>query len=167
MWACAACFRCSRSCCSPRSWSCPGRLRRRDAHLQGAAVQEQTIRHHNASNGSDLSKDTFSTELRLFAIGTVIGFPDNTPMGTMEFNWGPLNGNCSSSAAGCSGTTNINTFTKLPGGTLTAGGQNVSLSKGIVVPIQSGTGIFKGATGSIDIAPASIAEDVFNLKLPA
>lgn len=130
-------------------------------------VQEQTIRHHNASNGSDLSHDTFSTQLRLYAIGTVIGFPDNTPMGTMEFNWGPLNGNCSSSAAGCSGTTNINTFTKLPGGTITAGGQHVSLSKGIVVPIQNGTGIFKGATGSIDIAPAATAEDIFNLVLPA
>ena len=129
-------------------------------------IQEQTVRHHLASNGTDMSKDTFSTQLRLFAIGTVIGFPDNTPMGTMEFTWGPLNGSCSSSAGGCSGTTNISTFTKLPGGTLTAGGKNVSLSKGIIVPIQTGTGIFKGATGSIDIAPASIAEDVFNLTLP-
>ena len=130
-------------------------------------IQEQTIRHHKASNGSDLSHDTFSTQLRLFAIGTVIGFPDNTPMGTMEFNWGPLNGNCSSSVAGCSGTTTINTFTKLPGGTLTAGGQHVSLSKGIIVPIVNGTGIFKGATGSIDIAPSAVAEDVFSITLPA
>jgi len=129
-------------------------------------IQEQTVRHHKASNGSDLSHDTFSTQLRLFAIGTVIGFPDNTPMGTMEFNWGPLNGSCSSSVAGCSGTTNITTFTRLPGGTLTAGSQHVSLSKGIIVPIVNGTGIFKGATGSIDIAPASVAEDVFNLTLP-
>ena len=130
-------------------------------------VQEQTVRHHKPANGADLSQDTFSTQLRLYAIGTVIGFPNNTPMGTMEFNWGPLNGNCSASAAGCSGTTNISTFTKLPGGTITAGSQHVSLSKGIIVPIESGTGIFKGATGSIDIAPSSVAEDVFNLTLPA
>jgi hypothetical protein len=129
-------------------------------------IQEQTVRHHKASNGSDLAHDTFSTQLRLYAIGTVIGFPDNTPMGTMEFNWGPLSGNCSSQAAGCSGTTNISTFTKLPGGTITAGSPHVSLSKGIIVPIQGGTGIFKGATGSIDIAPAAVAEDIFNLTLP-
>jgi hypothetical protein len=87
-------------------------------------------------------------------------------MGRMSFTWGPLHGECSSSAAGCNGTTNIFTVTSLPGGTISAGGNNVSLSKGIVVPVTSGTGIFKGVKGTIQIAPASVAEDVFNLKLP-
>jgi hypothetical protein len=56
--------------------------------------------------------------------------------------------------------------TKLPGGTITAGGKNVSLAHGLIVPIESGTGIFKGASGSIAIAPAGVAEDVFTIKLP-
>jgi hypothetical protein len=130
-------------------------------------VQEQTVRHHNSADGDNHVNDTFSTSLRLFAIGKVLGFPDKTPMGRMAFNWGPLSGSCSSSASSCNGTTNINTVTKLPGGTITAGGNHVSLSKGIVVPVQSGTGVFKGATGTIAIAPASVAEDVFTLRLPA
>ena len=50
---------------------------------------------------------------------------------------------------------------------ITAGSPHVSLAKGIIVPILIGTGIFKGATGSIDIAPAAVAEDIFNLTLPA
>jgi hypothetical protein len=130
-------------------------------------IQEQTIRHHKSSDGEDHTNDTFSTQLRLFTIVSTLGISPNTPIGTMEFNWGPLNGSCTTSGSGCSGTTNITTFTKLPGGTLTAGGKNVSLSKGIIVPVTIGTGIFKGATGTIDIAPSSVAEDVFNLKLPA
>ena len=130
-------------------------------------IQEQTVRHHKSSDGDDHTNDTFSTELRLFTIVSTLGISPNTPIGTMEFNWGPLNGSCTTSGSGCSGTTNITTFTKLPGGTLTAGGKNVSLSKGIIVPVTVGTGIFKGATGTINIAPASEAEDVFNLKIPA
>ena len=73
----------------------------------------------------------------------------------------------SSSAAGCKGTTNITTVTKLPGGTIVADGKNVSLAHGLVVPITSGTGIFKGVTGTVAIAPAGMAEDVFNLTLPS
>jgi hypothetical protein len=128
-------------------------------------IQEATIRHQHPPAGDP--GDTFSTTLKLYAISTVLGFPDGTPMGRMAFTWGPLHGVCSSSVAGCNGTTNIFTVTSLPGGTITAGGKNVSLSKGIVVPVTAGTGIFKGVKGSIQIAPASVAEDVFNLVLPA
>ena len=127
-------------------------------------IQEATYRHSHPPAGDP--GDTFSTTLRLFAIGDVLGFPNNTPMGTMAFTWGPLNGACSTAAAECSGTTNLQTVTRLPGGTITANGTNVSLSKGLVVPIQSGTGIFKGVTGSIEIAPQGVAEDVFHLKMP-
>jgi hypothetical protein len=128
-------------------------------------IQEQTFRHPHPPDGND--GDTFSTTLRLFSIGTVLGVGDGTPIGTMSFNWGPLNGSCSSSAAGCSGTTNLQTITKLPGGTITAGGKNVSLAKGLIVPVVSGTGIFKGVGGSIAIAPGLDPEDVFKLTLPA
>ena len=127
-------------------------------------VQEATYRHPHPPDGN--AGDTFSTTLRLFAIGNVLGFPDKTPMGTMAFTWGPLNGACSTAAASCSGTTNLLTVTKLPGGTITANGLNVSLAHGLVVPIQSGTGIFKGVKGTISIAPQGVAEDVFNLVMP-
>jgi hypothetical protein len=127
-------------------------------------IQEATYRHPHPPAGDP--GDTFSTTLRLFAIGNVLGFPNNTPMGTMAFTWGPLNGSCSTTAAECSGTTNLQTMTRLPGGTITANGMNISLSKGLIVPIQSGTGIFKGVTGSIEIAPQGVAQDVFHLKMP-
>lgn len=128
-------------------------------------VQEETIRHPHPPAGN--AGDTFSTTLRLNAVGSVLGFPAGTPMGTMAFNWGPLSGSCSSSSASCSGTTNIQTVTRLPGGTITAGSNNISLSDGIVVPVQSGTGIFKGVSGTIQIAPLGVAVDVFHLKMPA
>jgi hypothetical protein len=130
-------------------------------------VQEQTVRHHKASDGPDHSNDTFSTTLKLMPIGTVVGFPDKTPKATMGFEWGPLKGNCSSFVPRCDGTTNVNTFTSLPGGTLTAGGKHVSVSNGIILAVKVGTGIFKGAKGTIDIAPASAHEAVFTLTLPA
>jgi hypothetical protein len=130
-------------------------------------VQEQTVRHHKASDGSDHSRDTFSTTLQLTPIGTVAGFPDKDPSATMGFEWGPLRGNCSSFVPRCAGTTTIHTVTRLPGGTLTAGGKNVSVANGIVVPVEVGTGIFKGARGTVEIAPASAHEAVFTLLLPA
>ena len=58
-------------------------------------------------------------------------------------------------------------MTRLPGGTITAGSNNVSLSDGIIVPVRSGTGIFKGVTGTIQIAPLGVAVDVFHLVMPA
>jgi hypothetical protein len=129
-----------------------------------SVVQEATYRHPHPPPGD--AGDTFSTTLRLNAIGTVLGFPDGTPMGAMSFTWGPLNGSCSTAAVGCSGTTTITTLTRLPGGTITAGAKNVSLSNGIVVPVESGTGIFKGVTGRISIAPGDIPIEVFTLVLP-
>ena len=126
-------------------------------------IQEATYRHVHPPGHAN---DTFSTMLRLNAIGTVLGFPGGTPMGTMAFNWGPLNGSCSSSSASCSGTTNIQTVTTLPGGTITAGSSHVNVSNGITVPVESGTGIFKGVSGTIQIAPSGNAVDVFHLVVP-
>ena len=128
-------------------------------------IQEETLRHPHPPAGN--AGDTFSTTLRLNAVGSVLGFPPGTPMGTMAFTWGPLSGSCSSSAASCSGTTNIQTVTRLPGGTITAGSNNISLSDGIIVPVQGGTGIFKGVSGTIQIAPLGVAVDVFHLVMPA
>jgi hypothetical protein len=112
-----------------------------------------------------LPNATYQTQLRLFAIGPTLGKNDGQFLGTMEFTW-KLHGVCSSSAASCSGTADLVTVTKLPGGTISAAGKGLSISKGFIVPIQSGTGTFKGVSGTIDIAPNGQAEDVFNLTLP-
>ena len=131
--------------------------------FQVTLVQEATVRHPHPPAGD--AGDTFSTVLKLNAIGTVLGFPNGTPMGTMAFTWGPLNGSCSSNAAECSGTTTILTTTKLPGGTITANGINVSLSHGIILPVQGGTGIFKGVKGTVYVAPGGNHLDVFKLVM--
>jgi hypothetical protein len=127
-------------------------------------VQEATIRHAHPPVGD--AGDTFSTVLKLNAIGSVLGLPNGTPMGSMAFTWGPLNGSCSSNAAECSGTTNILTLTKLPGGTITANGIHISLANGIILPVQSGTGIFTGVKGTVFVAPGGDHVDVFKLQMP-
>ena len=115
--------------------------------FQVRLIQEATYRHQHPPAGDP--GDSFSTTLRLFAVGNVLGFPNNTPMGTMAFMWGPLKGgSCSTAAASCSGTTNLETTTRLPGGTITANGINISLTHGLIVPIQSGTGHLQGRHGN-------------------
>ncbi len=129
-------------------------------------IQEATYRHPHPPAGD--AGDVFATKLRLFADGTVLGFKDGTPMGTMAFSWWFTGSfSCGSAAPGCKGTTNLRTVTKLPGGTITAGGNNVSLARGLVVPIQSGTGIFKGVKGTVTIAPGEVPEDIFSVVLPS
>ena len=125
--------------------------------------QQATYRHDNPPAGD--AGDTFSTTLLLYASGDVLGYPDGTPMGKMLFTWGPLKGSCSTTAASCTGTPNLQTVTRLPGGTITANGTNIPVANGLVVAVQGGTGIFKGVRGTISIAPQGVAEDVFNLKM--
>ena len=109
--------------------------------------------------------DVFSTTLTIFADGPELGRPANSKLGSMVFSY-TMHGSCSSTGAGCNGTTNIDTKTTFPGGTLTADGLKVPLGHvPYVVPIQTGTGRFAGATGSIAIAPAGQAETVFTIKL--
>ena len=127
-------------------------------------VQEATVRHPHPPAGD--AGDTFSTVLKLNAVGTVLGHPNGTPMGSMAFTWGPLKGSCSSNAPECSGTTNILTLTKLPGGTITANGINVSLANGIILPVEGGTGIFNGVKGKVYVAPGGDHVDVFKLQMP-
>jgi hypothetical protein len=107
-----------------------------------------------------------STTLHLFAIGEQIGFPPNTFLGSMSFTY-LLHGHCGASVAGCSGTTDLKTVTTFPGGTISASGLSISLTSSLVVPITSGTGAFKGVTGSIVIAPDDAAMSIYRLTLPA
>ena len=126
-------------------------------------IQEATFRTPHPPDGN--AGDVFSTTLRLFAIGPLFGHPDKAFIGTMFFSY-TFQGACSSGGASCTGTTNLDTLTKLPGGTITANGKNISLGHlPYVVPILSGTGNFAGAHGTISIAPSGDAEDIYNVKL--
>ncbi len=142
----------------------PGRGATAPLSFTVGLVQQATVRHPHPPAGD--AGDTFSTTQNLSAVGTVLGVTNGRRIGTMQFTWGPLNGSCSASGSGCNGTTNISTVTRLPGGTITAGGVNVSLSHGIVLPIEGGTGIFKGVTGKVYVAPAGEAVGIFKLKMP-
>jgi hypothetical protein len=129
-------------------------------------IQEATYRTVHPPAGD--AGDVFSTTLRLFAVNTVLGFPNNTPLGTMAFDWSFSGSSvfvCSSSSSGCKGTINLTTVTKLPGGTMTTSNQGVSLAHGLVVPITKGTGIFKGVKGTISIDPNSSSNDIYSLTL--
>ena len=59
------------------------------------------------------------------------------------------------------------TVTTFPGGTISAGGPHIAIHNGLLVPITKGTGVFKGVTGSILIAPNDAAESIYSLTLPS
>jgi hypothetical protein len=125
-------------------------------------VQEATYQHpHPPPVGLVLS-----TTLKLYAVGTVLGLPSGSYLGSMSFSY-QLHGSCSAGGGGCTGSTNLQTVTRFPGGTITANDADLNLSAGLVVPIEKGTGVFKGVTGSIDIAPGGQASSVYHLTLPA
>jgi hypothetical protein len=127
-------------------------------------TQGITFRHPHPPEGD--AGDVFSTTLTLFATDEQFGKPKNAKLGTMTFTW-DFRGACSSTGAGCKGTSDMDTITKLPGGTITADGKDVPLSHlPFLVPIQKGTGRFAGATGSIAIAPAGHAESIYKITLP-
>jgi hypothetical protein len=127
-------------------------------------TQGATFRHPHPPPGD--AGDVFSTTLTLFADEPAFGRAKGARLGTMTFSW-TFHGACSTSGAGCTGTSDMDTLTKLPGGTITASGTNVPLSRfPFVVPIQKGTGRFAGASGSIAIAPAGNAESIYKIRLP-
>jgi hypothetical protein len=133
-------------------------------HFVVRIAQGPTLRHANPPAGD--AGDVFSTTLTIFATTPEFGKSVNAKLGSMSFSY-TLHGSCSSAAAGCSGSTDITTVTTFPGGTLVADGKHVPFSKaGFVLPIQSGTGRFAGAKGSVAVAPAGQAQSNYTISLP-
>jgi len=127
-------------------------------------TQGPTFRHPNPPAGD--AGDVFSTMLTEFATSSIFGTGGGKRVGSMTFSY-VLHGSCSSTAAGCTGNSDISTLTKLPGGTISAAKKAVPFSKaGFVIPIQSGTGKFKGAKGIIAVAPNGQAETTYSITLP-
>jgi len=126
-------------------------------------TQGVTIRHPHPPAGD--AGDVFSVDLTLFTTGSDFDAAPNTRVGNMNFSY-LLHGSCSVAGNGCKGTVDIDTMTKLPGGTITAGTKGVPIRQPFVVGIKSGTGRFAGAKGSIVIAPDGSAKNVYTIKLP-
>jgi hypothetical protein len=58
----------------------------------------------------------------------------------------------------------LKTIAKLPGGTITFGGQLMAAGKGAVkIPVVSGTGIFKGAKGTLTVLAPTGPKTVVNI----
>ena len=127
-------------------------------------TQGPTFRHAYPPPGD--AGDVFSTTLTEFATSSLLGVEPGKRVGSMSFSY-LLHGTCSSTAAGCTGSSDITTVTTLPGGTILAAKKAVPFSRaGFVIPIQSGTGRFKGATGVVAVAPAGQAETTYSITLP-
>jgi hypothetical protein len=127
-------------------------------------IQGVTVRHPHPPDGD--SGDVFSVDLTLLTIKpNDFDSAPNTRVGNMSFSY-LLHGSCSVAGNGCKGTVDIQTMTKLPGGTITAIAQGTPIKQPFIVRIKSGTGKYKGATGNIVIAPDGAARNIYNIKLP-
>jgi hypothetical protein len=126
-------------------------------------IQGVTVRHAHPPAGD--AGDVFSVDLTLLTIKNDFDAAPNTRVGHMSFSY-LLHGSCSVAGNGCKGTVDIDTMTKLPGGTLTAVAKRTPIKQPFVVAIKSGTGRYKGAKGSVVIAPDGAARNVYNITLP-
>jgi hypothetical protein len=126
-------------------------------------IQGVTIRHPHPPEGD--AGDVFSVDLTLFTIKNDFDTSPNTRVGNMSFSY-LLHGTCSVAGNGCKGTVDIETKTKLPGGTITAVAKSTPIRQPFVVAIKSGTGKYKGAKGNVVIAPDGAARMAYNITLP-
>ena len=126
-------------------------------------IQGVTLRHPGPPEGD--AGDTFSVDLTLYTIRDDFDAAPNTRVGNMNFSY-LLHGSCSISGNGCKGTVDINTTTRLPGGTILAGVKGTPIRQPFVVAIRGGTGRYKGAKGNVVIAPDGAARNVYNIRLP-
>jgi hypothetical protein len=126
--------------------------------------QTATIRTPGPPAGD--AGDVFTTTLILYNTADQVGRKTGANVGNMKFSY-TLQGACSTSGSGCKGTADITTVSKLPGGTITASSPKVPLSKTpYVVTVTGGTGSWKGVKGTIQVAPAGDALNIYKLVLP-
>jgi hypothetical protein len=126
-------------------------------------TQGVTQRHPHAPAGD--AGDVFSVVLSLFNTTPQFGKPADAPVGNMTFSY-TLQGSCSATGGSCKGTANIQTVTKLPGGTILAGGNKVPIRTPFLVTVSKGTGRFAGAHGTVEIAPGGAPKNIYRLTLP-
>lgn len=133
--------------------------------LNFAITQKAGLRHARPPAGT--TGGHLSTTLLLNNSVAQLGRGPGAHVGSMSFQY-VINGSCGIAApGGCPGTTDIWTVTTLPGGTISAASNGMSLGKRpFVVQVQGGTGMFKGAKGRVEIAAKGNAVTTIFLTLP-
>jgi hypothetical protein len=128
-------------------------------------TQQATLRHAHPPAGK--TGVYLSTTLLLNNSVAQLGRGPGAHVGSISFQY-VINGSCGTAGpGGCAGTTDIWTVTTLPGGTISAASNRISLGKRpFVVQVQGGTGVFKGATGRVEIAAKGNAVTSIFLTLP-
>ena len=108
-------------------------------------IQGVTVRHPHPPAGD--AGDVFSVDLTLFTIKNDFDAAPNTKVGNMSFSY-LLHGSCSVAGNGCKGTVDIETTTKLPGGTITAVPRARRSASRSSSRSRAAPGTYKGATGN-------------------
>jgi hypothetical protein len=128
-------------------------------------TQLATLRHAHPPAGK--TGVYLSTTLLLDNSVAQLGRGAGAHVGSMSFQY-VINGACGTAGpGGCAGTTDMWTVTTLPGGTISAASDRFPLGKRpFVVQVRSGTGVFKGATGRVEIAAKGNAVTSIFLTLP-
>jgi hypothetical protein len=131
--------------------------------LKVAILQHGTTREPHPPLGD--AGDVFTTTLLLNNTVPALGRAAKASVGSMLFQY-VLHGACSTES--CAGATaDIVATSRLPGGTIVASENGVKLGRPpIVIPITKGTGVFKGATGSMAVGAASAPFNTYHIILP-
>lgn len=110
--------------------------------------------------------DVFTTTLLMNNTVAALGKGPGASVGAMLFSY-VLHGTCSTES--CAGANaDITAISRLPGGTVTGIEKHVELGRPpIVIPITSGTGAYKGASGEVTIGAASSPFNTYRIVLPA
>jgi hypothetical protein len=111
--------------------------------------------------------DTTDSTLVLRNAGIpLFGMGKHANIGTMEFTY-TIRKQCAAFGGSCQSTADFHTLSDLPGGTVTAEGKSISISRQtITIPVVGGTGRYAGARGTVTISPASTKLSTYRLKLP-
>jgi hypothetical protein len=111
--------------------------------------------------------DTFDSSLALVNRRTAqLGLAPHAVAGAMRFSY-TIRHQCASFTPKCVATADFATVSSLPGGTVIAKGSRISIADPtITIPVVGGTGLYKGARGTISISPSSTKRSVFVITLP-
>jgi len=116
---------------------------------------------------SSVSGETFVSTLTLLnGASPQLGKRAWAKVGTMRFSY-VMRKHCSSYGTVCGKTADFSSVTVLPGGTVLASGEALSIANPtITIPVVGGTGRYAGASGSVTISPTSSKINVYRLELP-
>jgi hypothetical protein len=141
-----------------------GGLARTALVITAKTTQGPTVTHPHAPPGG--VGDTFASSLKLVTVTAQLGKPEGATLGTMRFSY-TIRKQCTSFGKTCVATADFETVTTLPGGTVIANGEALSIAHpSITIPVVGGTGRYAGARGTVTISPSSTKTSTYRLRLP-